>query len=317
VRRASSASSAQTRDERAQGEPLEGVAVVLVHVDGDLRPTALQAVVDPVAELQHRQRPQHQTRLAGERVEIEILPDAPALDRAKVVQPSGRRGDAAIDLDVAGRRRHRRQPGAIERVARRPAPLHEHRGAVGELQRRHEIEPRAPLHLPVVEPHAVGVAPLADEADAPMVLRGGLVDAARQRLGGERRLRAARVDGLLQRDLLLRAVELPHAQPRGQRRRDDGGGEHDPAATALVRPCHRRQSGAMKIVIVLALVGIIAALGSAGVFMLRRRDPDAPATTHMARALAVRVGLSVALFAFILFSYWMGWIQPTGIPAGR
>ena len=73
----------------------------------------------------------------------------------------------------------------------------------------------------------------------------------------------------------------------------------------------------MKIVIVLALVGIVAALSSAGVFMLRKRDPDAPATTHMARALAVRVGLSVALFAFILFSYWMGWIQPTGIPAGR
>jgi hypothetical protein len=73
----------------------------------------------------------------------------------------------------------------------------------------------------------------------------------------------------------------------------------------------------MKIVIVLALAGIIAALGSAGVFMLRKRDPGAPATAHMARALAVRVGLSVALFAFILFSHWMGWIQPTGIPAGR
>jgi hypothetical protein len=37
----------------------------------------------------------------------------------------------------------------------------------------------------------------------------------------------------------------------------------------------------------------------------------------MARALALRVALSVALFVFILFSYWMGWIQPTGIPAGR
>jgi len=73
----------------------------------------------------------------------------------------------------------------------------------------------------------------------------------------------------------------------------------------------------MKFIIVLALVGIVAALGSAGVFMLRNRDPNAPATAHMARALAVRVGLSVALFLFILFSHWMGWIQPTGIPAGR
>jgi hypothetical protein len=27
-------------------------------------------------------------------------------------------------------------------------------------------------------------------------------------------------------------------------------------------------------------------------------------------ALTVRVGLSVALFLFILFSHWMGWIEP-------
>ena len=32
---------------------------------------------------------------------------------------------------------------------------------------------------------------------------------------------------------------------------------------------------------------------------------------------ALRVGLSVALFAFILFSHWMGWIQPTGVPLGK
>ena len=73
----------------------------------------------------------------------------------------------------------------------------------------------------------------------------------------------------------------------------------------------------MKFVIVVALAGIVAALGSAGVFMLRRRRDGEPPSTHMARALAVRVGLSVALFAFILFAYWMGWIQPSGIPAGR
>jgi hypothetical protein len=37
----------------------------------------------------------------------------------------------------------------------------------------------------------------------------------------------------------------------------------------------------------------------------------------MARALTVRIGLSVLLFLFILLSYKLGWIQPTGIPAGR
>ena len=73
----------------------------------------------------------------------------------------------------------------------------------------------------------------------------------------------------------------------------------------------------MKIVMVMAMLGILAALGSAGVLMLRKRSDSDPKGQRMARALAVRVGLSVALFALLLFSYWMGWIQPTGIPISR
>jgi hypothetical protein len=37
----------------------------------------------------------------------------------------------------------------------------------------------------------------------------------------------------------------------------------------------------------------------------------------MMRALALRVLLSVLLFGFILLSYWLGWIHPTGIPLGK
>jgi hypothetical protein len=72
----------------------------------------------------------------------------------------------------------------------------------------------------------------------------------------------------------------------------------------------------MKYVVILAFIGILGALGAAGIFMLRngRADQRGP---NMARALAIRVGVSVALFAFILFSYWMGWIQPTGVPITR
>ena len=76
----------------------------------------------------------------------------------------------------------------------------------------------------------------------------------------------------------------------------------------------------MKAFIVLALVGIIVALGSAGVFMLRRTRSDEPGASRdakMARALAVRVGLSIALFLFVLFAYWMGWVQPSGLPVNR
>ena len=34
----------------------------------------------------------------------------------------------------------------------------------------------------------------------------------------------------------------------------------------------------------------------------------------MAKALAVRVGLSVTLFLLILLAYALGWIHPTGVP---
>jgi hypothetical protein len=35
----------------------------------------------------------------------------------------------------------------------------------------------------------------------------------------------------------------------------------------------------------------------------------------MARALALRVALSVGLFLIILLAYHLGWIQPGGLPA--
>ncbi len=76
----------------------------------------------------------------------------------------------------------------------------------------------------------------------------------------------------------------------------------------------------MKIVMVLMLVAVLVALASAGVFMLRKDRPGESSKSRnglMARALAVRVGLSVALFLFILLSWYMGWVQPTGIPTGR
>jgi hypothetical protein len=73
----------------------------------------------------------------------------------------------------------------------------------------------------------------------------------------------------------------------------------------------------MKIVIVLSMLGVLAALAGAGIFMLRKGRADDPHGAKMARALALRVGLSIALFLFVLFSYWMGWIQPSGIPLSR
>jgi uncharacterized membrane protein len=74
----------------------------------------------------------------------------------------------------------------------------------------------------------------------------------------------------------------------------------------------------MKLIIVLAFVVIVGSLVSAGVLMLRSgRDDDPAKRSRMVRALTVRVAASVAVFLFILFSWRMGWIEPTGVPIGR
>ncbi len=69
----------------------------------------------------------------------------------------------------------------------------------------------------------------------------------------------------------------------------------------------------MKFVILIAFIGIFGALASAGFFMLRKGSGD-KRSPNMARALAVRVAVSVALFAILLLSWFMGWIEPTGLP---
>ncbi len=65
----------------------------------------------------------------------------------------------------------------------------------------------------------------------------------------------------------------------------------------------------MRYVVAVAFVLIIGSLASALFFMMKDRGT----TNRTVNALATRVGLSIALFLFILFSYKMGWIKPTGI----
>ncbi len=79
----------------------------------------------------------------------------------------------------------------------------------------------------------------------------------------------------------------------------------------------------MKFLVIGAFVAIIGSLGAALVYMMRggQQDGDAPDApprkNHMARALAFRVGFSVLLFVVVLIAYFMGWIQPTGLPMQR
>lgn len=80
----------------------------------------------------------------------------------------------------------------------------------------------------------------------------------------------------------------------------------------------------MKFVIILALLAILASLGSALFFMMRRNDgnegnaaDDAERSRKMFRALALRVALSIALFLCILVAAKLGYIQPTGWQPGQ
>jgi hypothetical protein len=88
----------------------------------------------------------------------------------------------------------------------------------------------------------------------------------------------------------------------------------------------------MQFLIALAFIAILASLAAALFFMLRggSQAPDAagkdPTSSEaaaqqrnkrMARALAVRVAVSVVLFICVLLAWKLGYIAPHGIPAGK
>ena len=65
----------------------------------------------------------------------------------------------------------------------------------------------------------------------------------------------------------------------------------------------------MRIVVILAFLGIVGSMASALFYLMR----DKGGTNKTVNALTLRVGLSIALFLFVLFAHYMGWIQSTGI----
>ncbi len=76
----------------------------------------------------------------------------------------------------------------------------------------------------------------------------------------------------------------------------------------------------MKFVIILALLGILACLGSALFFMMRQKrdeNEEPKPSQSMFRALALRVAVSIILFVCILIAAKLGYIHPTGLSVGR
>ena len=66
----------------------------------------------------------------------------------------------------------------------------------------------------------------------------------------------------------------------------------------------------MRVLVLIVFLGIIVSLGSALVYLMRDRGNS----NRMAYALTRRVGLSVALFLFVLLAHYLGWIESTGVP---
>lgn len=73
----------------------------------------------------------------------------------------------------------------------------------------------------------------------------------------------------------------------------------------------------MKYWVILAFVGIIGSLGSALFFLLKNNDGGNSRSQKMALALGIRVALSIVLFGSLLLAWKLGYLQPTGIAAGR
>jgi uncharacterized membrane protein (DUF4010 family) len=80
----------------------------------------------------------------------------------------------------------------------------------------------------------------------------------------------------------------------------------------------------MTYLIALAFIAIFASLAAALFFMLKggknsedTEEASKRKKSNMARALAFRIGFSVLLFVCILIAWKLGYIQPTGIPAGK
>ncbi|MGH8150977.1 MAG: twin transmembrane helix small protein [Steroidobacteraceae bacterium] len=68
------------------------------------------------------------------------------------------------------------------------------------------------------------------------------------------------------------------------------------------------------LVILLMLLAVVVSLGTA-LYHLARGPRDGEDSNKMFVALAIRVGLSLALFFLIMIAWYFGLIAPHGLPA--
>ena len=67
-----------------------------------------------------------------------------------------------------------------------------------------------------------------------------------------------------------------------------------------------------KVIVIIVMLFILYSLGS-GLYYLMKDKGD---STRTVKALTWRIGISLALFIFLLLGYYFGWLQPHGIGVG-
>jgi hypothetical protein len=70
-----------------------------------------------------------------------------------------------------------------------------------------------------------------------------------------------------------------------------------------------REIALVRIVVIVGLLLVVFSLGTALYYLYYDRGQG----TRMVKALAIRVALSASLIAFLLISYYFGWIGEVGL----
>ena len=70
-----------------------------------------------------------------------------------------------------------------------------------------------------------------------------------------------------------------------------------------------REIALVRIVVIVGLLLVVLSLGTALYYLYHDRGQG----TRMVKALAIRVALSASLIAFLLISYYFGWIGEAGL----
>lgn len=297
--------------QECQTKPLRGVAVILLDPQIDNRPITHQGL-SGCAHLLQRNRKQRQPGFRAELWQVEILPYSSRRRSTKGIQIGGRQGHAAYYFDHARRCFNRGQQRTILESAGSPAALNCQRATALQSQNRHHHEPHPPIHGPVLK-ECDGLWYPGTPQTRTLVEQCQRVSRGTDRGGIKRRFGTLRIQRYLARLLFGRTRQLPESKARS----DSHCGERCHCDEYKFQSPIHQIILLMTYLVTIAFLAILASLGAALFYMMRGGQKGNETSRKMARALGLRVGLSILLFACILIAWSLGYIHPTGIPQGR